>query len=80
MVVDREGHKKHQERLFNTIGRYPASYVHLENFANYSQVKKDATIADYMEEMNRPCEFHEFMAIIAEHMKEEAQRPEKKLA
>jgi len=32
-----------------------------------------------MNEMNRACEFHEFMAIVSEHLKEEAAMPENML-
>jgi len=52
------------DRLFNSVGRYPHGYTLYENYASYSQVRRDATIGDYMKEMNRPCELHEFMAIV----------------
>ena len=58
------------------IGRYPHGFRHLENYANYSQVKRGTTIQDYMEEMNRPAEFHEFLAIQRQHMIEESHTPE----
>ena len=48
---------------------------YFENFANYSQVKKDATIQEYMETMNRPCEFSEYLAIIRQHLIEESEEP-----
>ena len=79
MLLDRENRRKRDNMLINMIGRYPKTFMKYENFANYSQADKNATIQDYMNEMNRACEFHEFMAIVSEHLKEEAAMPENML-
>ena len=42
-------------------------------------MEKGATVSDYMEAMNRACEFHEFVAIVSEHLMEEAALPENRL-
>lgn len=68
--------KKFHEAKNNKIGRYPINYRHFENFANYSQVKKDATIQEYMEVMNKPCEFHEYLNIRSSRLVEDTQTPE----
>ena len=79
MLLDRENRRKRDNKLINMIGRYPRSFMKYENFANYSQADKNANIQDYMNDMNRACEFHEFMAIVSEHMMEEAAMPENRM-
>jgi len=78
MLLDQENFNKKNMHDLEAIGRYPHGFRHYENFANYSQVKRDATIQEYMEEMNRPCEFHEYMTIMRQHMIEESQTPDGK--
>ena len=63
MVLDQENWEKMHDYAHSRLGRYPHGFRHFENYANYSQVKKDATIQEYMQEMNRQCEFNEFVAI-----------------
>ena len=58
------------------FGRYPHGFRHYESFANYSQHKRDATMSEYMHEMNRPCEFNEFVDIMRAHIVQEASSPE----
>lgn len=74
-MLDRENLIKFDMYQQERIGRYPHGFRHFENFANYSQVKPDATIQEYMETMNRPCEFSEYLAIIRQHLIEESQEP-----
>lgn len=62
-VLDAPNAKKRSKYIHERIGRYPMGFRHFENFANYSQEKKDATIQDYIEEMYRPCEFADFLTI-----------------
>jgi len=50
--------------------RYPPGWRQYENFNNYSYVKRDATIEEYMSEMNRQVRFDEFISIMTEHIKE----------
>lgn len=56
--------------------RYPQGFRHFENYANYSYVHKEATIEDYMKEMNRPCDFTEFLSIQTEHLRQQLETPE----
>ena len=74
-MLNRENEIKFDMYQQERIGRYPHGFRHFENFANYSQVKKDATIQEYMETMNRPCEFSEYLAIIRQHLIEESEEP-----
>ena len=50
---DQENYDKIHEYEQSKVGRYAQGYRHYENYANYSQVIPDATIEDYMNEMNR---------------------------
>ena len=75
-TFDQENYDKWHMYQQEKIGRYPYGFRHFENFANYSQANKDSTIQEYMEQMNRPCEFHEYLAIIRQHMIEESHTPE----
>ena len=75
-ILDRENQWKHHMYHQERMGRYPHGYRHFENFANYSQHKPDATIQEYIEVMNSPCEFSEYLAIMRQHMVEEAESPE----
>ena len=43
-TLDQENYTKKHYWENEKIGRYPHGFRHLENFANYSQVKRDATI------------------------------------
>ena len=45
-------------------GRYPVGFRHYENYVNYRTVFPDATIEDYMKDMNRECTFGEFLNIM----------------
>lgn len=78
-IVDRENKWKQHMYEQERIGRYPQGFRHFENFANYSQFKKDATIQEYMETMNRPCEFAEYLQIMRQHLKEESESPHAEL-
>lgn len=62
----------HEER----IGRYPLGYRHYENYANYQHEVKGSTIEDYVEAMNRECEFSEFLSIHRQHMLEVSSLPD----
>jgi hypothetical protein len=75
-VFDQENYDKWHLYQNDKIGRYPYGFRHFENFANYSQAKRDSTIQEYMELMNRPCEFHDYLAIIRSHLIEESNTPE----
>ena len=66
----------YQKSKKDKFGRYPVGFRHYESFANYSQTKRDATMQEYMNEMNRPCEFHEYCDIWRAHLIEESQSPE----
>lgn len=68
--------KAFHEAKNNSIGRYPHNYRQYENFVNYSQVKKDATIQEYMEVMNKPCEYYEYLKIRSSRLVEDTQTPE----
>ena len=63
-VLDQKNVIAQHEYDQNNIGRYPHGYRHYENYANYSQVVTDATIEDYMLEMNRQVNYDEYVAII----------------
>lgn len=71
MALTREETKKYHDYWNNKIGRYPEGFRHYENFANYSQVKKDATIQEYMEVMNKPCELQDYAKIRSHRLIEE---------
>ena len=43
-ILDQENYDKWHMYQQQKIGRYPHGFRHFENFANYSQVLKDATI------------------------------------
>jgi len=75
-IFDKENKQKIHESYVQKAQRYPRSLRHYENYANYSYVHKDASIEDYMKEMNRQVEFPEFMVIMTEHIKEELTSPE----
>jgi hypothetical protein len=51
------------EQIESKIGRYVTGFRHLENFANYSLVHKNATIDEYQTEMYRQVELTEFISI-----------------
>ena len=63
-VLDNENKIAEHEWEQNNFGRYPDGYRHYENYANYSQVITEATIEDYMQEMNRQVRYDEYVAII----------------
>lgn len=46
------------------IGRYPQGFRHYENYVNYRTVFPDATIEEYMKDMNRECTYAEFLNIM----------------
>jgi uncharacterized short protein YbdD (DUF466 family) len=46
------------------VGKYPAGFRHYENYVNYRQVNPDATIEDYIQDMNREATFQEFMGVM----------------
>lgn len=75
LTLDQENYDNLHIYAHSRIGRYPHGFRHFENYANYSQVKKNATIQEYMEEMNRQCEFNEFVAIRRQHTIEESRDP-----
>lgn len=50
---DQENYDKMHDYEQSKVGRYAQGFRHYENFANYSQVKQDATIEDYWRDMNR---------------------------
>ena len=43
-VMDHENYNKMHDYAQSRIGRYPHGFRHFENYANYSQLKKDANI------------------------------------
>lgn len=47
-----------------SVGRYPLGFRHYENYVNYRTVFPEATIEDYMKDMNRECTFAEFLNIM----------------
>lgn len=79
MVFDVENKRKVHEAFNERMYRYPSGFRHYENYNNYSYVKKDATIEEYMSEMNRQVRFDEFLAIVTQHLREEMRTPEGKI-
>ena len=75
-LIDQENYNNVEKYDLNKVGRYPYGFRHLENYANYSQVKRSATIQEYMEEMNRPCELVDYINIMRQHLIEESHSPE----
>ncbi len=73
--MDAKNTKLYFQELTNKIGRYPQGFRHYESYANYKFIEKDATIQDYMQEMNRQCEFDEFLRIVREAAIEEMETP-----
>jgi hypothetical protein len=79
MVFYVENKRKIHEAFNERMYRYPSGFRHYENYNNYSYVKKDATIEEYMSEMNRQIRFDEFLAIVTQHLREEMRTPEGKM-
>lgn len=52
------------EKQLQSMGRYPHGFRHYENYVNYRTVFPDATIEDYMKDMNRECTYAEFLNIM----------------
>jgi len=50
------------------IGRYPVGFRHYENYVNYRNIFPDASIEDYMKDMNRECSFAEFLNVMKAFM------------
>lgn len=69
--VDQSEYDELNDRRNDKIGRYPHGFRHYENFNAYKYVNKDSGIQDYIEEMNKPCEFEEFSLIIKAGMHDE---------
>lgn len=58
------------------VGRYPHGFRQYENYVNYRFLNPDATIDDYMSEMNRQVEFEEFLAIMRASNAQDMEDPE----
>jgi hypothetical protein len=50
--MDEKNERIYLESVTQSIGRYPLGFRHYENFVNYKMVVKDATVQDYITEMN----------------------------
>lgn len=74
MLTQEELHKE-WDRVEANIGRYPTGFRQYENYEFYALSNPDATMVDYQSEMNRQCEFHEFMAIMRAALIEQAKTP-----
>lgn len=49
---------------------------HYETLMNYKTVHPEATMEDYVAEMNRQIEFEEFLALLKQSVLEEMRTPE----
>jgi hypothetical protein len=63
-ILDEKNSRQFYKDIEMNIGRYPHGFRHYESFVNYKYVNPDATIHDYMNEMNRQVEFDEFLSIM----------------
>lgn len=73
-IMDRKNMFDEWERQQNAIGKYPPGFRHYENFVNYRQVNADATIEDYMHDMNREATYAEFLAIMRSSILEDSKQ------
>ena len=73
-VLDKQNKLLEWERQMNAIGKYPPGFRHFENFVNYRVVFPDASIEDYMKEMNREVTYQEFLAIMKSSILEDSKQ------
>merc|ERR1711957_549171 len=56
--------KRFFKEVDDKIGRYPEGWRHMEAFVTFKAMHKDATMDEYVEEMNRQVEYEEFLSIL----------------
>lgn len=67
--------KRFFKEVDDKIGRYPEGWRHYETFVTFKAMHKDATMDDYVQEMNRQVEYEEFLTILKTATVEEANSP-----
>ena len=55
------------DRAESHIGRYTVGFRHYENYNNYVQKFPDATIEDYVDDMNSEISFDEYLLLSQKH-------------
>ena len=63
-AFDKQNIIRQWERQQENTGKYPEGFRHYENYVNYRQVFQDATVEQYMRDMNREVTFIEMMNIM----------------
>ena len=74
-VMSNEELHQEMERQEANVGRYPIGFRHYENYEFYALAKPDATIDEYHQEMNRQCEFSDFMGIMRAALIDQSKDP-----